>query len=371
MDFLWPKPSKIAIPVSKPTISSQDVERVTKALWAEELSKGAAQEEFERSFGEYHGRDVLTVSNGSVAIMLALRALGIGLGDEVVVPALSYAATASSVVNVGAIPKFCDVDLDDWNLSPAHLEAAITPRTKAIIAVHNYGYCVDVKKIRELATFYNLPVIEDTAEGLGGFFEGQPLGTFFEVATWSFYGNKVITSGEGGAVSSPIVDIFEKMKLLRGQGMDPSRQFYFTEPGYNFRLSNVSSALLGSQFARFSEINDRRRKIFEYYKSSLQDVGIFQIARADSTPAPWLFSLRFNAKEKTKRIAKKLADLGIETRPIFYPLPAMPAFSKFSSGDYDNSSQISNSGISLPTYESLKSNEIELICESILEESKK
>ena len=367
MNYVWPTPSQVRIPVSRPRVTDSDVDRVKLAVESAQLSKGESQGNFESKFGDYHDLKVLAVSNGSVAIMLALRSLGIGRGDEVIVPALSYAATASSVINVGAVPVFVDVELSDWNISSHFIQNAISKKTKAIIAVHNYGHAFDITAISEIALKFGLFVIEDTAEGLGGSFNGNPLGTFFDISTWSFFGNKVITSGEGGAIGTHSLMLQNKIQLLRGQGMDPQRQFYFVEPGYNFRLSNLNCSLVESQFDRLPEILSRRKEVFSSYYERLSTIGIFQEPIPNSVPAPWLFSFRLKSKSLVHRIAVALANEGIETRPVFYPLPEMPAFKKYRSTSFDNSKLISESGISLPTYEDLPENELNEICKIIME----
>jgi perosamine synthetase len=370
MKYEWPTPSIIRIPVSRPKVTDSDVERVMLAVKSAQLSRGASQGNFEKEFGNYHDLKVLTVSNGSVAIMLALRSLGIGPGDEVIVPALSYAATASSVLNVGAVPVFVDVETNDWNISSNLIQSAISKKTKAIVAVHNYGHAFDIEAISRIATEFGLFVIEDTAEALGGSFNGKPLGSFFDISTWSFYGNKVITSGEGGAIGTKSSALLDKIQLLRGQGMDPQRQFYFLEPGYNFRLSNLNCTLVASQFDRLPDILLRRKEIFSMYHDRLSSIGVFQSPLLNSVPAPWLLSFRLKSKSTVHQVALALANAGIETRPIFYPLPEMPAFRNFRSTSFDNSKLISESGISLPTYEDLTEPEISLICKIINESIK-
>jgi perosamine synthetase len=370
MNYVWPTPSQVRIPVSRPRVTDSDVHRVKLAVEGAELSQGKSQGNFEAKFGDYHDLKVLAVSNGSVAIMLALRSLGIGRDDEVIVPALSFAATAASVVNVGAVPVFVDVEVSDWNISSHFIQSAISKKTKAIIAVHNYGHAFDITALSEIAKKFGLFVIEDTAEGLGGSFKGNPLGTFFDISTWSFFGNKVITSGEGGAIGTHSLELWNKMKLLRGQGMDPKKRFYFVEPGYNFRLSNLNCSLVESQFDRLPEILSRRKEIFIGYRDRLSSFGTLQTPLPDSIPAPWLFTVRLKSKSLVHRVALALANTGIETRPVFYPLPEMPAFRNYRSTSFDNSKLISESGISLPTYEDLSDNDLNEICNIVTESTK-
>lgn len=367
MKNIWPTPSSIRYPVSRPSIEPSDISSVTDALMRVELSKGKDIEYFESRFGRDHGLEIASVSNGSVALVLALRALNIGIGDEVIVPALSYAATASSVVSVGATPVFCDVDDTDWNISVSSIEQMLTDRTKAILVVHNYGCAADMDGLLSIANKFGLLIIEDTAEALGGSLNGQKLGTFGDISTWSFYGNKVITSGEGGAIGTKSQKLMDRIKLLRGQGMDPQQQFWFLEPGYNFRMSNINASLLNSQYSSLEFKLQERNRIFDLYEEELEGQICTKIVRPGSTRAPWLYSCTFKNGSHARDIANVLALSSIETRPIFFPLPDMPAFKEFPSGSYTSASRISQSGISLPTYIGLMRVDIQYICSIIRE----
>jgi perosamine synthetase len=322
----------------------------------------------ETLLSEFFDQECLTVANGSVAIILALRALGIGPGDEVLVPDLTYAATASSVINVGAKPVLCDVNLDDWAISIGSMTAAITPKTKAVIVVHLYGQPADMRAQKEFCQQNNLYLIEDCAETFGGIYDGSKVGTFGDISTFSFFANKLITSGEGGAVTSANPVLISKMHLLRGQGMDPERRYYFLEAGYNFRMTNLQAAILSGQIERFTEIHQQRTHVENLYNELLAENSTRIINFPNRTSAPWLYTTTLkNISEPMRyQIAQQLALKGIETRPIFWPLSLMPAFSKYKQRHENTTAlSISQSGITLPTGVQVDDEDIRLISRTI------
>lgn len=366
---VWPQPDEFSIPCARPDVNEADLANVHSALFGGWVSKGPNQNRVEHELSHLLGLDTLVVSNGSVALILALRALGIGRGDEVIVPAITYAATASAVVHVGATPVFCDVNLNDWTIDMDSVQRMTTPRTRAVMGVHVYGHIYDVEAIREWASRHSAFIVEDASEGLGGFWKGQPAGSTGDIGTLSFFGNKVITCGEGGAVTTRDVELLQRLLLLRGQGMDPLRQFYFIEPGYNFRLSNLASALLESQLNRLGDQLHRRNEIFSIYRERLGAKVDIQIPHPDSIPAPWLFTCRIPrySRKDTLGLAKFMASKGIETRPVFYPLTDMPAFFGFPADVCENALDIATNGISLPTYSQLTNDQVEFVADILLQ----
>jgi len=299
----------------------------------------------------YLDQPTLTVSNGSVALMLALRALGVGANDEVLVPNLTYAATASSVSNVGAIPVLCDVESEGWGISEDSMSRMLSEKTKAIIVVHLYGVPANIESIIDFANKHKLFVIEDCAESFGASVNGKKVGTFGNAATFSFFANKLVTSGEGGAVSSSNPEVYERMKLLRGQGMDPHRRYYFIEAGYNFRMTNPQAALLLGQLERLSEITIQRQEVESHYQLLLRKYASGPMPVSTSVPAPWIYTTVFPVLDVRKRmkLAELLARNGIETRPVFWALSDMPAFKQLKCDKTPTTKLISSTGISLPT----------------------
>ena len=207
--------------------------------------------------------------NGTVALHLALLAMGVGPGDEVLIPSLTYIASANAVRYVGAEPVFVDVDPKTWCINPNLLESNISPRSKGIIAVHLYGHPADMDAINQIAKRHGLWVVEDAAEAHLAQYKGRPTGSLAAIATFSFYGNKIFTSGEGGALTLDDPDLEERIRILRGQGVDPKRRYYFPIIGYNYRLTNVACAMLCGQLERRVNILERREWIYQQYLEAI------------------------------------------------------------------------------------------------------
>jgi perosamine synthetase len=348
------------IPVSAPDLTGKEEQYAVDAIRSSWISStGVYVDRFEREFAEACGtRSAIAVANGTIALHLALLALGVRPGDEVLVPALTYVATANAVRYVGGEPVFVDVDPATWCLDPGKLEDAITRRTRGIIAVHLYGHPADMDAINRVAGIHGLWVVEDAAEAHFATYKGKPVGGLADIATFSFYGNKLITSGEGGAVtlSDPRIEL--RARTLRGQGMDPARRYYFPVTGYNFRLTNVACAILCAQIERRDAIVDRRRGIFDTYRSGLAGVpGIgFQPVAEWAVPAPWLFCITVDphAYGRTRDdLVDRLHAEGIETRPFFIPLNTLPPFREgaLCRGDaVPVAAALGESGLNLPTF---------------------
>jgi len=354
------------VPVASPAISDRDIEAVVDVLKRGEISGSSPYiGSVEEQLAAVAGAPALLVSNGSVAIMLALRALEIGHGDEVIVPTFTYAATASSVVNVGAIPVFVDSSPSDWNMDFESFSQAISPRTKAVILVDLYGVTRDWSPIVTLARSRGLAVIHDCAESLGATYDGSPTGYLADVRTYSFFANKVITSGEGGAAATDDLALLERLRILRGQGMSLTHRYWFEEPGYNFRLSSIQAALLSGQLARLDETFEKRMKLFEAYDKATAGIGVRPIANALSGFSPWMYTIKLS-DIMPHNLAEHLAVHGIETRPSFYLLHTMPAFSRFARHDeFPVAHELSAKSISLPTYSDLKGEELELVISAL------
>jgi perosamine synthetase len=315
-------------------------------------------------------RTAIATCNGTAALHLAVLALGLGEQDEVLVPALAYVATANAVVYARGVPVFVDVDPLTWCLDPVLLEAAITPRTRGIIAVHTYGHPADMDTINDVATRYGLWVIEDAAEAHLARYKGRPVGGLARIAAFSFYANKILTAGEGGALTMNDPELEARARLLRGQGMDVDRPYFFPVTGYNYRLSNVACALLCGQLERRETLVGRRRQLFEWYRAALSDVpGIaFQPAAGWAQPAPWLFCLTVAEERYGKSrdaLMKRLGDRGIETRPFFIPLHELPPFRQKGLAPLPVSERLGREGINLPTHSGVGESDVKRIADTI------
>ncbi len=359
------------IPFAEPDLSGLEERYLMEAFRSSWISSsGPFVERFEREFAALCGtRAAIAVANGTVALHLALLALGVEPGDEVLTPSLTYIATANAVRYAGAEPVFVDVDPETWCLDPARLEEAVTPRTRGVIAVHLYGHPADMDAIHRVAAAHRLWVIEDAAQAHTARYKGRPVGGLGRAATFSFYGNKIFTSGEGGAITVSDAQLEARMRLLRGQGMDPKRRYYFPVIGYNYRLTNLACALLCAQLERRREILERRRRIVAGYRAMLADTpGIAGPPEAHwAEPAPWVYSITVDAAvygRSRDELADWLAERGVETRPFFVPLHLLPPYREASRrrGDYlPVSERLGRTGLSLPVHARLSEAELERI----------
>jgi perosamine synthetase len=363
------------LPVAIPDLSGNEEKYVVDAIRSSWISStGEYINRFEREFAELCGtRTAISVCNGTVALHLALLALDVRQGDEVLVPSLTYIATANAVRYVGAEPIFVDIDPNTWCIDPNLLEANITRRTKGIIAVHLYGHPADMDAINHIAAVHGLWVVEDAAEAHMARYRGRPTGSLARIATFSFYGNKILTCGEGGAITLDDSQLEIRIRMLRGQGMVPQRRYYFPITGYNFRLTNMSCAMLCAQIERRDQIIERRRWVFSVYRDKLADIpGIgFQPVASWAVPAPWLFCIIVDEEafgHSREELMAVLAKEGIETRPFFIALHHLPPFCEESYRRKENlpiTDYLSSAGLNLPTYTGLLVRDIERIANTI------
>ncbi len=370
-----PSQSSIRIRVATPDVTGNEERYVVEAIRSTWISStGPFVERFEREFGQACGsRTAITVCNGTVALHLALLGLDVRPGDEVLVPSLTYISTANAVRYVGAEPVFVEVDAATWCIDPTCLEASITPRTKGIIAVHLYGHPADMDAVNHVAAVHGLWVVEDAAEAPLARYKGRPTGSLARVSTFSFYGNKIFTSGEGGAITVDDPQLELRMRTLRGQGMDPERRYYFPVTGYNFRLTNVACALLCAQLERRDELIAKRHALFALYREGLEGVpGIgFQPVAAWADPAPWLFCITVDAAKygvNRDELIAVLAHNGIETRPFFLGLHHLPPFregSRARGEELPVTDALSRTGLNLPMSTSLSVQDVSYICHVI------
>ena len=361
-------------PVAEPEIGEEELKNVIEAVksgWVS--SKGKFIEEFENLFAKYIGvKYGVATSNGTVALHLALAALDVGPHDEVIVPDLTFVATINAVLYVGAKPVIVDIDPNYWCLDPSKLREAITSRTKAIIPVHLYGHPCHMDAIMEVAVRHGLYVIEDSAEAHGAEYKGRKIGSFGHISCFSFYGNKIITTGEGGMCLTNDEELAEKMKTLRDHGMDPKKRYWHNVIGFNYRMTNLQAALGVAQLSKIEEFIEKKRRIARLYAEGLSSIeGITLHPEMPWAKCVyWLYSILIN-EEKTgitkDKLAEKLQNCGIETRNIFYPLHEMPPYKKYAKLSYPASSAISRKGLSLPSSVKLSEEDITYITQKIKE----
>jgi perosamine synthetase len=281
------------IPIYKPSLGQEEKDNVIKCLDTNWISsRGKFVEQFEKEFCEMNEVNfAATVSNGTVALHVALLALGIGHDDEVIVPTLTYIASANAIKYCGAKPVFADSRMTDWQIDPACIEEKITPKTKAIMVVHLYGHPCDMTVIMKIAKKYKLFVIEDCAEALGSKHAGQYTGTFGDISTFSFFGNKTITTGEGGMVVTNNETLHERVLRLKGQGLSKNRQYWHDIVGYNYRMTNICAAIGVAQMKKAKQFIDRKRKIADFYRENLHTKFEFHDQRGNNFHTYWMCSI--------------------------------------------------------------------------------
>ncbi|MEV4213424.1 DegT/DnrJ/EryC1/StrS family aminotransferase [Micromonospora sp. NPDC049662] len=358
-------------PVARPSLSTLEERYVLDALRSGWISsQGPYLRDFEERFASRCAAGTaLTTSNGTVALHLVLAAAGIGPGDEVVVPALTYVATANAVAYCGARAVCVDVLAESWCVDPAAVRAAIGPRTRAVIAVDLYGHPADYSALRQLCDQHNLLLVADAAESFGATLDGRPTGSLADVTTFSFFGNKVLTSGEGGCVTTSDAALAERMRLLRNQGMDPHRRYYFPVLGYNYRMTNLCAAVLCAQLERADEILALRDRVIAGYEEQLADEPTLsaQPVAAGVRRAPWMAAFLVGAEgDATSRdaLARALTRLGVETRPFFVPIPDLPAHHD-PGADCPVTEDLSRRGLNLPTYADLSEPAVKAVVERV------
>lgn len=352
-------------PVAEPSLKGNELEYVTDAVLSTWISSsGKYIGEFEDSFSNFCGSKYgVAVSNGTVAIHLALKALGIGSGDEVIIPNLTFAATANAVIHSNAVPVIVDVELDSWCINPDQIVKAITNKTKAIIPVHLYGQPCDMEKIMEIAKEHNLFVIEDAAEAHGATFEDKKVGSWGHISCFSFFANKIITTGEGGMCLTNSKTLNEKMRVLRDHGMDKKKKYWHEVVGFNYRMTNIQAAIGCAQMERIDGIIESRNKLEQEYKKMLSSFFDWQKKFVDRDKVVWLVCGVCKIDKKT--LISEAKNNQIDIRPFFYPLSEMSIYKKYVFGKVDNSVKISKVGVNLPTVPNVDFEKLISICESI------
>lgn len=361
-------------PVSKPTITSTEIEFVTdsvKSGWVSSL--GYYVEELEKQFAKFCGTQyaVLT-NNGTTGLHLALYSLNIKEGDEVIIPDLTFVATANSVAYLGARPVMVDIDKKTLCIDVNKIESAITNKTRAIIAVHLYGHPADMDKINSIASKHNLLVIEDAAEAHGALYKGKKVGSMSNCGVFSFYGNKIITTGEGGAITTNDFHLYERIKFLRDHAMSKDKRYWHTEIGFNYRMTNMQAALGLAQLSRIDEILSHRNTLFNWYSKylNLSDKIKLNDSEDYAQPVYWIICMEIKDITETSRdlLISNLKLAGVETRPYFFPVSTMPMFDKF---ENEVSQMKSKIGLNIPTYFDLTEDDVIIISDIINNEIKK
>lgn len=348
------------IPVNIPLLNGNELKYVTECIetgWIS--SEGPFISKFENQFSSYIGvKNGIAVSNGSAALDIAIRALNIGPGDEVIMPAFTIISPAQSVVTEGATPVLVDSDPNTWNMDVTQVEAKITPKTKAIIVVHIYGLPVDMDPVLSLAKKYNLKVIEDAAEMHGQTYKGKMCGSFGDISIFSFYPNKHITTGEGGMLLTNDDALAERCKKLRNLCFEPNGpRFIHHELGWNYRMTNLQAALGVAQLEQLDSFILKKRKIGSIYENGLQFLlkkgyQLPLLANDDAKNIYWVFGLVAPSEAEKIRLVKILDENKIGTRPFFWSIHEQPVFKKmglFEGESYPVSEKLARNGFYIPS----------------------
>ncbi|WP_196781433.1 DegT/DnrJ/EryC1/StrS family aminotransferase [Flavobacterium sufflavum] len=363
------------IAVNTPLLSGNELKYVTECIetgWIS--SEGSFVTKFETEFAQYVNRKHgIAVSNGSAALDIAVKALGLGKGDEVIMPTFTIISPVQSVVTAGATPVLVDSDPITWNMDVDQIEAKITKETKAILVVHIYGLPVDMDPILELCKKYNLKLIEDAAEMHGQTYKGQMCGSFGDISIFSFYPNKHITTGEGGMIVCNDDSIAEKCKKLRNLAFEQQgRRFIHHEIGWNYRMTNLQAALGVAQLEKMDYHIQRKREIGKLYREGLKDLKGFQLPlerTSSSENIYWVFGLVAETEVQQEAMVKRLNDAKIGTRPFFWCMHEQPVFIKmglFENENYPVAEKLARNGFYIPSGLGLRNEEIAKVISVII-----
>lgn len=362
------------IPISGPWITQKEIDYVADAVanaWYDKANM--YHERFEKAFAEYIGtRFAISLPSCTSAIHLSLLSLGVGGGDEVIVPDLTWIASSAPVSYVGATPVFADVDEKTWCLSAESFEQLITPRTRAVIPVDLYGGMPDVDGIREIARRNRVAIIEDAAEAIGSEYNNRKSGSFGDTGVFSFHGSKPLVTGEGGMLVTDREDVYRRSLFLRDHGREPGdKMFWNTEVAFKYKMSSMQAALGLAQLERIDELLARKRQIFKWYQSELGDIRGFTL----NYEAPnirntfWMVTIvldeTFNMKKEA--LMALMAENGIDCRPFFYPLSSLPAYQHLQQASQarqrnKTAYKISPYGLNLPCGMKMTEEKVHYVC---------
>lgn len=360
------------VPIAAPELSGNELSYVVDCVrtgWIS--SQGSYIRDFEAAFAAFCSvPHAVAVSNGTVALHLALVTLGIGPGDEVIVPDFTFAASINAVLHAGATPVIVDIARDTWTMDPDLVAQAVTDRTAAIMPVHLYGQPCEMDPIAAIARAHDLKIVEDCAESLGSSYKGRLTGGFGDAAAFSFFGNKTITTGEGGMLLFTDPALAERARRLRDHGMSAERRYWHDEVGFNYRMTNLQGAIGLAQIERVAEFLDRKRRLGVAYDTALAGMPGISLRQAPawSDSVCWLYSCLVEPDAPLTRdeLVERLQLAGIESRPVFYPLHLMPPYQRFAPPDrFPVTTEIAARGLSLPSAVAMRDDDQLAVAEAI------
>ena len=342
-------------PVATPDLYGNELKYLTDAFLSTWISSsGEYINRLENNFAKYcNTKYGSSVCNGTVALELALKSIGVKPGSEVIIPDLTFAATINAVIHIGARPVIVDIEEDNWCISPHEIEQAISEKTAAIIPVHLYGQPASMDKICAIGKKYNIPIIEDCAEAHGASFNGKSVGSMGDVGCFSFFANKIMTTGEGGICVTNSRDIYERMDILKNHGMSKEKKYWHENPGFNFRMTNIQAAIGVAQLERIDNMLAIRGHHEEKYKELFKNADInltFQENFPERKRVVWLVCALTESSDLREELYCKMQNIKIDVRKVFYPLSDMPPYKQYAAKPCPISKDISERGISFPTF---------------------
>lgn len=362
------------IPVNTPLLNGNEKKYLNECIDTGWISSEGPfvqllEQQLSAKVGRRHG---VAVCNGTVALELAVKTLDLGVGDEVIMPTFTIISCALAVIRSGATPVLVDCDPITWNMNVSHIEAKITPRTRAIMIVHIYGLPVDMAPILALAKHHNLKIIEDAAEMLGQDYRGQPCGSFGDISVFSFYPNKLVTTGEGGMVVMNDDALAERARLLRNLAFIPKQRYLHDEMGWNFRMSNLQAAVGLAQFERWDESLKKKREIGNYYNSQFNNLPNAQLPLAKTEYAEnvyWVYGMVLKDSEVlASEMISRLHQIGVGCRAFFYPMHMQPVFTSqgwFEGETYPVSEMLAEKGFYIPSGLALTSEQMDIVAQKV------
>jgi perosamine synthetase len=359
--------AEIRVPLYRPSLNGNETRYVLECLETRWISgRGKFVTEFERQFAsKIGGGYALATCNGTAALHLAIAALGIGPGDEVIVPTLTYIASVNAIAYVGATPVFADCLRDTWQIDPADVASRITSKTKAIMIVHLYGQPCDMDRLMAISRRHGLLIIEDCAEAFGARHGGRSVALFGDIAAFSFFGNKTITTGEGGMVFSRDAALIDRCRRLRGQGLVPGREYWHDRIGYTYRISNIAAAIGLAQLERSDQLLSLKRQLAEKYFKKLSHLPLeFHREVPGTVHSYWMVSALARSDAERDALRNYLAGAGIETRPLFNPVHAMGIYQHAFDGK-TRAEEIAARGLNLPSWPDMNEDEFNLVATAI------
>jgi dTDP-4-amino-4,6-dideoxygalactose transaminase len=362
-----------SIPLARPYLDRREEELVLDVLRSDSLACGPVAPAFERAFAERVGTQfAVACSSGTAGLHVALHRLGVGPGDEVITSSFSFVASANVVLFEKAKPVFAEIDERTFNLDPAALEEAITPRTKAIIPVHIFGYPCDIEAITKIARRFGLPVIEDACEAIGCTVDGRPVGTHGNPAVWGFYPNKQLTTGEGGAITTDDPDLARELRSLVNQGRSDNGDWLVHQRlGFNYRMDEMSAAVGLAQLEKLDMLLERRRRVADRYDELLAGIDGVELPYRGPQPRSWfIYHVRFAEGIDRDAVQAGLADRGVASRPYLPAIHTQPVYRErfgYGPGMFPVTERVSRSTLALPFFVQLEDDDIAYVADSLRE----